>query len=366
MEKTPSFLSIELELQELLSNGSSPAEIARVFHVRWKQQTPSLEDLSIFSHFMMKAGLNSTLSKILSELAYRDVLIPWGHLVESLYHATPAIPEKLKKSLIDGATDQKMLTHLIRSYMLDHYEESLIELRNSQSKRKRVELDEKKIKLLQEAEMMRSQGLESEEEKILTQLKRLFPADGHIQSLLQKNQERRALGLIIDRKEREKRRWANIKKTDTPDEETQKLLSGLTNEMTKTGQSQEQSGLSAEESSELQRDFAVAHIMWENYESALHFLSNDQISWPNFWLRQEVLLQARRYVDLLQEIEKIEKQFHQDPEVTFAVAYLRAQALWGLGQKKLALQTLDDLLTVRPDYRSAMSLRDSWREELQA
>lgn len=353
----------ESELQQLLIDGATLEEAARVFLARWRQQVPSFEALEAFSVFMIQAGLNASLVRFLADLAEQDHPIPWGHFVESLYHATPAIPEELKRATLSGAHEQKAITHLTKSYMLDHFDETLSSHRNVKFKKRRTQQEEKKSRLLSQADLMRSQGLESEEEKILGKLLRMYPRDTHVLSLLQKNRERRAHGLIIDRRERQRRRWALLQRDPKVDKETQEVLQQVRQEMLAAVPP---SADNTHEEAELLHDFAVAHLMWENYEAALSFLNRDPLPLPSFWLRQELLIAARRFVESLEELAAVEKALVHDPEIPFAVSYLRAQALWGLGQRQEALRLLEDLLSVRPDYRSAGSLRDVWREELQA
>jgi hypothetical protein len=58
----------------------------------------------------------------------------------------------------------------------------------------------------------------------------------------------------------------------------------------------------------------------------------------------------------------MEIKYISDPETTFAVSYLRAQALQGLGQHGSALEIMQSIVRVRPNYRSAHSLILEWTE----
>ena len=61
-------------------------------------------------------------------------------------------------------------------------------------------------------------------------------------------------------------------------------------------------------------------------------------------------------------VNHLEIKYVDDPETTFAVAYLRAQCLRELGQEAAALETLRSLVRVRPNYRSAHALILEWAD----
>jgi hypothetical protein len=107
-------------------------------------------------------------------------------------------------------------------------------------------------------------------------------------------------------------------------------------------------------------DFAVAAYMLESFEDALSLLSFSEETESLIWFRMEVLLKCRRFVELLTDLAKIEILFAHDPETFFATAYLRAQAMWGLGQKHTAIEVLEGLLAARPHYRAASALLSIW------
>jgi tetratricopeptide (TPR) repeat protein len=83
---------------------------------------------------------------------------------------------------------------------------------------------------------------------------------------------------------------------------------------------------------------------------------------PNDWLRAELLVHARRFVEGLEHLKHLEVRYVDDPETSFAVSYLKAQCLQELGQKDAALEILKSIVRVRPNYRSAHALIQEWTE----
>jgi hypothetical protein len=78
------------------------------------------------------------------------------------------------------------------------------------------------------------------------------------------------------------------------------------------------------------------------------------------WLRLDLLIAARLFVDALTEAQTLESRYASDPEATFATAYARARALKGLGQTELAIDLMRGLVRVRPGYKSAQSFLMDW------
>jgi hypothetical protein len=78
-------------------------------------------------------------------------------------------------------------------------------------------------------------------------------------------------------------------------------------------------------------------------------------------MRAEVLLRTRRFATLLGELIEIEKLWSQSPEAIYAVAYLRAQCMFGLGRKFEAIDMLEGILNVEPQYRAAVALLAMWK-----
>jgi hypothetical protein len=129
----------------------------------------------------------------------------------------------------------------------------------------------------------------------------------------------------------------------------------------------------SEEAVALAVDFAVSQLMWDNEDGAIHLLdqvlerlkkNHSKETVPTDWLRAEILLRGRKFVSLLDHLTWLETAYADDPETVFSVQYLRAQALWGLNQKFVAIEIIEGLLQARPDYRTAHALLDQWKEEL--
>lgn len=80
-----------------------------------------------------------------------------------------------------------------------------------------------------------------------------------------------------------------------------------------------------------------------------------------YWLRLELLLSSRRFIDALETLDILEKEYGQEPEIAFACRYMKAQAWWGLAEKDKAIDCMENLLRFRPNYRSASTMLNKWK-----
>lgn len=111
-------------------------------------------------------------------------------------------------------------------------------------------------------------------------------------------------------------------------------------------------------------DVAIALFCIGEMDRALDLL--EDLDDPRaFWLKIDIYLETRRFVQAIDEIEnyKIDPSHKNFEEQNFSLLFLKAKAFWGSGQKDLALQHMEQIIKVRPDYRIAESLYRHWKDE---
>ena len=190
--------------------------------------------------------------------------------------------------------------------------------------------------------------LVEEEKKLLASLLKSYPQDPEILTL-KSDFDYRWARQVISHHSHHEQPW-EITKTELPPQEIT-FFKTITQSMLK---------LSAD-SPELAHDFAVALLMMGYEEGCLKVLANQTLSPRSYWLKAEALLSYQHYVECLDHLSLLEQSLGGDPETIFGVTYLRAQALWGLKQMSAAIELLQTLTAVRPNYRSAMSLLKEWQ-----
>lgn len=342
---------IELEIQNIL-NETSDLDEASIKLIQLLEATPeqfNTDNISALARFLVSAGKFKTLIEfILRHLSEENFPIPWAYLLEALALSQTELDAKMIHSLLDGIYETHGEFEAARSKALDDYDTSFSQWREQRKIQNRKKYLEGKKELLDELLMLRTQQLYQQEKALLLQLQKLYPQDAEIALEVSNHKQQYALE-VLNRRSPKTSIHPLVSKSDL-DPEVELALKALTSSLLDH----------SKQDPEMAIDFAVVAFMLEAYETALEILTYCTPSVSCAWFRLEVLLQCRHFVDLLTEISEVELRFAHDPETFFATAYLRAQALWGLGQKHAAIEVMEGLLTSRPHYRSGNTLLRSW------
>lgn len=366
MSLVRSAASLESEIQALLVHHGQADLAADALLKKYENEKLTLPEFETFATFFLKAGFSASLINFILKKLDQPQSIPWGHFAEALFQAVVAIEPEIKQALIEGAESQNQLTHLARSHQLDHFEEELIKQRDVRRKSFTDKYQAIREEFFQQLDVLKSQQLYQDEEKLLQKMKTLFPGDAKVDRATKDLRERRAADFISKQTPKEQR-VPPVYYHEPKDPETQIMLDQIEVAMRDLLKDP------AEESISLAVDFAVSQLMWDNEDGAIHLLdqvlerlkkNHSKESVPTDWLRAEILLRGRKFVALLDHLTWLETAYANDPETVFSVQYLRAQALWGLNQKFTAIEIIEGLLQARPDYRTAHALLDQWKEEL--
>jgi hypothetical protein len=344
--------SLEIEIQGLLEHYQTADLAADALIKKYEEQKLNLIQFEALATFLLYCGFYATLTDLILRKLDDGSQIPWGHFAEALFLSTDSIDPIIKEAFYDGADEQDSLPHLSRTHYLDSFDAEMIRLRQVRRQNFTARAEKKKLEMIQEIEVLRSQGLHKEEDLLIQSLAKLFPADSTAFELRAGLREKLAHDFMAKRVEKP-RSEIFFPIFETRSEEEEKVLSDIEKSM--------QESLQASQA--LATDFALAHMMWENHEAALRILEQAPESPARDWLKVEALLRGRRFAELLEELLIVESKYSDDAETVFAVHYLRAQALWGLDQKQMAIDILEGMVEARPHYRAAHSLLREWKED---
>lgn len=81
----------------------------------------------------------------------------------------------------------------------------------------------------------------------------------------------------------------------------------------------------------------------------------------DYWFYLEWLIETEQHTIALEVINQLLNQLQKDPEVLLPLNYLKAQALYYLGQTKRGIDSMQDIVAIKPFYRSATFLLDEWK-----
>lgn len=344
---------MELEIQSLLRHFGQADLAADALIKKYENEKLNLAEFEALSTFLLHAGFCATLTDLIVRKLDDKSIIPWGHFAEALCLSSDQIETEIKAAMVEGAEESHLLSHLARSHSLDHFEEELVRQRSLRLESFVEKNKLQKQELFQQLDLLRSQNLHQEEEKLLSRMTKLFPHDPAIPEAQRALKQKAALEYVA-----KKTPVSNHKPViyyhEKRNPEDQLILDQIEEAM--------QREINNSANPDQAQDFAIAHFIFENWEATRRLLSTTEPFLSADWLKAEALLESRHFVDLLNHLNWIEMAYSEDAEITFAVLYMKAQALWGLEQKFIAIEIMESLVQVRPQYRAAHALLDEWKE----
>ena len=350
--------SLELEIKSMLDEipTEDPQRLAKVgesliHSLEGSDEGLLPENTVILARFLLHAGLYQELIQLcLRNIRNLNFKIPWPYFLEALRLSLGDIESDLADALLRGIDQDNARAFASRSRALDARAPTLKAERADRRLQAIKAARQQKESLLEQLITLRTQQLYEQEKLVLQKLQKMFPRDPEVLKEVKAHKERYALEILS----RHSRFSKNLRfEENAKDPEIENLKPSLQSLLLEA----------AEQEPDFAVDFAVVAGMLEMWEPALSILDLATEGPEAQWLRLELLLQAGRHLELLSELAQIELSQATDSETFFATAYLRAQALWGLGQKHAAIDVMESLLASRPQYRSGLSLLTLWRDQ---
>lgn len=339
--------SLELEIKYLLTQEESLVKvIEQVIQTVENNDEPDYDQIVTLCRFLWRARAYKELCQfILKHWNRADFKIPWPYFLAAL---AGRINPEIAELLWQGINQENSKGLAARSHILDEYYPELKKIRADYKIDAIKKAEAQKEEFLNQLETFRVQQMTEQEKNLLQKMMHLYPDDVSIVRQSSDFRERNALEIIS---RHAPLRRATILEKDIKSPEMEKAREVW-------GQVLLEAAVTNASSS---YEYAVAAFMMGLYEVSLKILDLTPQSDAKTWFRLEILLHARRYLDLLQDVANAELRYAHDSETFFATAYYRAQAFWGLGQKHLAIEVMEGLLAARPHYRMGLTLLTQWR-----
>lgn len=311
-------------------------------------------DIMEVGRFLYNAGLIRDLLQFAIDQMKSDKPVPWPFVIQSLTDHKVSISEQNAKILYKNMLmkQEKENTpyifacknwgedfkefELFRSVFLEKLQEENINIRRE---------------LLKNLEFVQSQGLLEEEEKIIDQLLEIEISSEEYLLLQKKLKQKKALQFVKKKKLsrqqqtlREKEPLPFIPKESRLKEQFLKNIYEI-----------------VQVYPEKVKNLSVLLYMmgWPDMGLKLLDMTKAAIG-ETAWLYLEWLFEMQQYTASIELANQLLDGTDGDPEKLFFINYIKAQALYYLGEKKEAIQYLNDIIVIRPDYKSAQSLMEKW------
>lgn len=343
----------ETEIRRLLLAISNPDELTTVVLKVIGDTSLSWEEKRPFWQFLFHTRRFKALGEAIKDALKRKERIPFDTYI-SLADEVGLMPKPIVlEALIKGIKKQAAGEDLFAARAWDRWDKRLGELRMQVIDKKHAEKLKFKENYREKFWFLRNQRMNEQAGRVLRRMLELYPEDQEFQALKQEFDEQWARDVLSSHVTRQ---------VSEKFERTKTLPAQIDEQMLKAFL------LEGEKISLEHRDFAldlgIAFWFMEDFERALEILAWAPPGISVDWLKAELLLASRRFIEALEHLNGLEVKYIEDPETTFSVSYLRAQTLHALGQQASAIEIMQSIVRVRPHYRSAHALILEWSEGL--
>lgn len=259
----------------------------------------------------------------------------------------PSISKELQKAIksyLDEEPDRWTEASLTK--IADAHWPMLKECRKKLKELNRQKISKLRRELIHRFELFSSQNLVEPARAALRKLEKVFPKDPEIAKITLKFKEKDAEN-IFDKHKFKKSRLDLKPKLDPEVTIARDGLARFVRQELKSFKG-------------FETDLAIMCINMEMYELALELFHSHFIIENNIWLYLEVLLLNRRNLEVLNLLPTIEKTMAHFPDTFLACTFLRSLALWNLGERNTAIEVLQSVVDIKPNYRSSDLLLAEW------
>ncbi|MGE4132463.1 MAG: tol-pal system YbgF family protein [Bdellovibrionales bacterium] len=339
----------ELELRKWLLKKPSSAELVRRVVRAILSAGTSWDEKRVLWLFLFQTGRDSTLANSIIQVLAHKGRIPYDALIE-MCNRNRVRPTKIViESVLKGVRKQEGVEELISATGWDKWDQRFSVMRRELLGRRVSSAVQMKETMLEKFQFLHNQRLTEQAGRVLRRMLDLFPEDNSLKKMKADFDEQWARDVLsnhIATLSNEKIERAVQEKSSSDEEMLASFLAA--------GEK------IAMEHREFAADLAVGFLFMQDYMRSLEILPWASPTVANEWLRTELLVLARRFVEALDLLNQMEVRYANDPETAFAVSYMRAMCFRELGQKDAALEIMRSIARVRPNYRSAQALIQDW------
>ena len=340
---------IEKEIQSDLKKGEPPANIAARLLKRKTIQTQT-DHLLALTRFMYSAGLHKMLFQFTLQQLSKKQIVPWGGVIKILLQAKTDFSDRFRKQILKGIRKQNQLRQILTIRL---WEEEILKLQEwKHTTREKIyrHNNQNLIKLMEDLQFIRSQGVLQKEEEILKQLKKIEPKNPAIQEEWLQFKDKQNRKILKQHKLQLLTMPMRSARADTKEQQTAKELFGRAIKILKTRPA-------------IRQDIALLFSFIGYPDLAVKILQKHLSSPAEEWLYLDLLLQSKLYIKCLSVADYMEVRYKDNPETITALTYIRAIAYYHLGKREQAKTILAELAKVKPDYRLTRFLIEQWSKE---
>jgi len=341
----------ELEIRKLLRKKPSAGDLLRHAVNYLVNPNKTWEEKRPMWLFLYRWGKEQTVAAAMVDALTTKGRVPFDIMLEMTADAGLKPSTTGVEALIKGVRKQLATEELLSARSWDKWDKRFNLIRKEILGKRINETRKAKEAMLDKFNFLKGQRLVEQAGRVLRRMLELYPDDKELkQNKLDFDEAwaREVLATHMATLSHEKLERGEIENTSQDEE----MLNCFLSEGEKHAMANR----------EFAADLAVSFLFMNEFKRGLDILPWAPPGHANEWLRAEMLVQARRYVEAMEQLNQLELKYAENPETSFGVSYLRAQCFKELGQKDAALEILQSIVRVRPNYRSAHALILEWTE----
>lgn len=347
---------IETDIFNFMSKMNSASACVNSFLPFWRARGLTPSDVNIICNFLFSNGAYKEVLHFNLECLEKDEPVSWFYLGKALKFLVPNIKNPVYEALKNYISDNRKLDEFTVSDLFDTLYPFEGDIKLSQIQRKIQVKERHRQTLLDQIRVFNQSRNFSIEKQTIQKFMKFFPNDKQGKELL-KRFETEDLQRFFQRYKNERRSVQTLSIETFTDDEKQCLQKYF-----------EQVLLAFETDSFYKHSDINGYIYFflflEDYSHALQLIPYMEETSVRDWLHLDLLILNHKYAETLSYMKELELKHQEDPAFYTAKVYYVAQCFWGLGDRRKAIELMENLIQIKPDYRLASSILKDWRLEL--
>ena len=345
-----SFSAMEREIHKLLRDIPDRSHIADELIKKWHRGVLSPMEAEEVAAFLFRLGMHKSLAAEIYYQFGKQKPIPIRACLRlfNLYFSKEQLSNETTASLFLWSDSEGRIRDLIRMNQLVESSEKLIELKDLSIQE---DLGFSKRDLEKQSRAIEAHFVNEDydlAQSAIEKLQEFYPKSTELKDYQSRLEFQKALSALKNSESIANTpiEFKDIKSNEENDPESIKALLEL-------GQTKP----------EWQYDISIALYSMGEFSKAISILEDLDSAEAKLFLIK-VLIESRRFLESIEYIESLQKDSSFSQMHGMYLQYNRAICLKEIGQDKMALSILEDILNVKPDYLMAKSLLGRWEKEI--
>ncbi len=302
-------------------------------------------------NFLIQSGHGQEAFNLLREWPNKEKYFPWSVFFELLLRKDIVISDEEYTTLTDFIKIQGFDLQVSKNFTsLNSKFKSMIQDTTQQLQY----TSQQQLKLLwDKLEFIKDRDLTEQQDNIFKQLMLYDSSNPQLNQLLEDFNKKKAMNMLNRQsKDTYQIDYANYADNSLNEEEN-KFCQNLYQHITETTYDNDKKYYL----------YTILFYQMEAYEFALNCIKKATQSLQTQWLEIELLHLNKRYFECIDACNKIFMENLDNADIQMACLYQKSQSMWEVGSQQEAIEVMSSLLKIRPYFRSAYEILQSWMAE---